>query len=226
MNIIVSGASQGIGYELCLQFARAKHSVLAVARNYEALKSLKEQEPGIKILAIDLSADNLKEILGEAISSWKQVDVLVNNAGQLINRSFIESGPADFAEQYKSNVLTAVNLIQASYSFLRRGSHVVNISSMGGFLGSSKFNGLSAYSASKGALSILSECLAEEFLEEGIIVNALALGAVQTEMLEKAFPDYQAPLSAEEMASFIKDFALEKSKFFNGKVLPVALGNP
>ena len=97
---------------------------------------------------------------------------------------------------------------------------------MGGYQGSSKFPGLSLYSASKGALSILSECMAEELGEKGIKVNCLALGAAQTEMLEKAFPGYQAPLSANEMAEFISDFAINGHRYFNGKILPISVSTP
>jgi NAD(P)-dependent dehydrogenase (short-subunit alcohol dehydrogenase family) len=97
---------------------------------------------------------------------------------------------------------------------------------MGGFQGSVKFKGLSYYSASKAAISCLTECLANEFSESRISVNCLALGAVQTEMLNEAFPGYKAPVEAHEMAEFISEFALSGHKFFNGKILPVAVGTP
>jgi NAD(P)-dependent dehydrogenase (short-subunit alcohol dehydrogenase family) len=109
---------------------------------------------------------------------------------------------------------------------MRKGSHIVNIASMGGFQGSSKYKGLSYYSASKAALACLTECLATEFQESKIKVNCLALGAVQTEMFEAAFPGNKAPVKAHEMAEFIADFALKGHKFFNGKILPVATNNP
>ena len=105
-------------------------------------------------------------------------------------------------------------------------SHIVNIGSMGGFQGSAKFKGLSLYSAAKGAVAVLTESMAEEFKERGIKVNALALGAVQTEMLASAFPGYKAPLTAGQMAEFIADFALNGHKYFNGKILPVSLSTP
>jgi NAD(P)-dependent dehydrogenase (short-subunit alcohol dehydrogenase family) len=72
----------------------------------------------------------------------------------------------------------------------------------------------------------LSECLAEEFRQDGIIVNCLALGSVQTEMLAEAFPGYKAPVNANEMAELIGEFAVKGSRFFNGKVIPVAFSNP
>ena len=104
--------------------------------------------------------------------------------------------------------------------------HVVNISSMGGVQGTAKFSGLSAYSSSKGGLIILTELLAEEFKESGPAFNALALGAVQTEMLEEAFPGYKSPISASEIATYILEFALKGQQFYNGKVLPIASTTP
>ena len=108
----------------------------------------------------------------------------------------------------------------------RQNAHIVNIGSMGGFQGSAKFKGLSLYSSSKGALAILSECLAEELKERKIFVNCLALGSAQTEMLSEAFPGYHAPLTAREMAGFVVDFATRGHRWFNGKVLPVAVSTP
>ncbi len=109
---------------------------------------------------------------------------------------------------------------------MSKGSHVVTISSMGGIQGSSKFPGLAAYSSSKGAVITLSELLAEEYKEQGVAFNVLALGAVQTEMLQEAFPGYQAPIYPNEMADYIKDFALNGNRFFNGKVLEVSSSTP
>jgi NAD(P)-dependent dehydrogenase (short-subunit alcohol dehydrogenase family) len=126
----------------------------------------------------------------------------------------------------QSNFIGHVRIIQSLYKYMHAGSHILNIGSMGGFQGSSKFVGLSAYSASKAALHTLTECLAQEFAEKGIAVNCLALGSAQTEMLEKAFPGYQSPVMAFEMGKYIADFALTGHKFFNGKVLPVALSTP
>jgi NAD(P)-dependent dehydrogenase (short-subunit alcohol dehydrogenase family) len=109
---------------------------------------------------------------------------------------------------------------------MKASSHVVTISSMGGVQGSMKFPGLAAYSSSKGAVITLTELLAEEYKEQGIAFNALALGAVQTEMLAEAFPDYKAPTTAEEMAGYIANFTLTGNQFYNGKVLQVSASTP
>jgi NAD(P)-dependent dehydrogenase (short-subunit alcohol dehydrogenase family) len=97
---------------------------------------------------------------------------------------------------------------------------------MGGVQGSAKFPGLAAYSSSKGALITLTELLAEEYKQTGPSFNVLALGAVQTEMLEEAFPGYKAPLTARQMAQYIIDFSLTGNTFYNGKVLEVSSSTP
>jgi NAD(P)-dependent dehydrogenase (short-subunit alcohol dehydrogenase family) len=127
---------------------------------------------------------------------------------------------------YNTNVFAPFLIIQDLLPLFNKNSHIINIGSIGGFQGSSKFPGLSAYSSSKAALAGLSECLAEELAPKKIKVNCLALGAVQTDMLEEAFPGYKAPLNPTEMATFITWFALNGKNYFNGKVLPVSLSTP
>ena len=226
MNIIVSGASKGIGYEVARQAAESGHNVLAVARNAILLDRLVGKSELITALKVDLIKDECAVSIASWINKVGKVDALINNAGQLINKPFIETSIEDFKNQFDANIITAVKLIQSVILFMKKPAHIVNISSMGGFQGSSKYAGLSAYSASKGGLSVLTECLAEELNDYKISVNALALGAVQTEMLENAFPGYNAPVSAAEMASYIIDFASNGHRFYNGKILPIAIGNP
>lgn len=119
-----------------------------------------------------------------------------------------------------------VQLLQTvlPYMGIESRAHIINIGSFGGFQGSSKFSGLAAYSSSKAALANLTECLAEEFKNKNISVNCLALGAVETEMFREAFPGNSAPVNAATMAEFIAWFVVNGSKFFNGKILPVTLG--
>jgi NAD(P)-dependent dehydrogenase (short-subunit alcohol dehydrogenase family) len=233
MNIIVTGASQGIGFELVkLLSSNRAHKIMAIARNAEALKKLqllcREQHGNeISVLAQDLSVPGDQEAVAKAvIQQMPSVDILVNNAGLLIHKPVIELDGTDFDNIFNMNVKSAFLLIQALLPLFSKPAHIVNIGSMGGVQGSMKFPGLSLYSASKGALAVLTECLALELKDRGISVNCLALGSAQTEMLQKAFPGYKAPLSAAEMAGFIADFALSGHVYFNGKILPVALSTP
>ena len=224
-NVIITGTSRGIGFELAKQFANNGHQVLALSRNTKPLEEFNHQN--ITLISIDLSNNSeMHKITAFVKSNWQKVDILINNAGKLINKAFTELSSEDFLEVYKVNVFAVAELTKLMIPFLQKGSHVVTVSSMGGIQGSMKFPGLAAYSSAKGAVITLSELLAEEYKEQEIAFNVLAIGAVQTEMLKEAFPDYQAPLSAQEMANYIFDFSLTGNKFYNGKVLQVSSSTP
>ncbi|MGZ9674982.1 SDR family NAD(P)-dependent oxidoreductase [Flavobacterium sp. GNP001] len=223
-NIIITGTSRGIGLELALQFAQAGHQVLALSRNIPAVLM---QHENITCLSVDLANEGSLVQVQEFLStSWQHIDAVIHNAGSLLLKPFAETTQVDFENIYKVNVFGVANLTRICVPYLVKGSHVVTISSMGGIQGSLKFAGLAAYSSSKGAVITLSELLAEEYKEKGISFNVLALGSVQTEMLEEAFPGYQAPIQADEMANYIYDFTLNGNKYFNGKVLQVSSTNP
>jgi len=223
-NIIITGTSRGIGYELALQFATAGHNVLAISRKTPQVFI---ENPKITCLTVDLSIeDDLKRVEQFLEHTWKKVDVIIHNAGSLLHKPFDQISSEEFENIYKVNVFGVANLTRICIPYLQKGSHVITISSMGGIQGSMKFAGLAAYSSSKGAVITLSELLAEEYKEKGIAFNVLALGAVNTEMLQEAFPGYEAPLSAKEMADYIFDFALTGNKYYNGKVLQVSSTTP
>jgi NAD(P)-dependent dehydrogenase (short-subunit alcohol dehydrogenase family) len=224
-KIIVTGASRGIGFELTKQLLVEGHQVITLTRSTNELDQLSTHHSKLKVIKCDL-ASGVDMTLAQIKLHFDQLDVLVNNAGTLINQSFIDTTDADWQHVINVNLMGPVRLIRALTPLMTRGTHVVNISSMGGYQGSSKFPGLSAYSASKGALSILTECLSVEYAHLGVHFNALCLGAVQTEMLTEAFPGYQAPVQATDMARFIADFALHRSMLFNGKIIPVAVHDP
>ncbi|MFY7810757.1 MAG: SDR family NAD(P)-dependent oxidoreductase, partial [Flavobacterium sp.] len=180
----------------------------------------------IQQISIDLGKIEDISLLKKELDNYQNIDIVINNAGKLIHKPFLELDTQDFLEIYHTNVFGVASLLKIVIPKMRNGSHVVNISSMGGVQGSVKFSGLSAYSSSKGALITLTELLAEEYKESGISFNVLALGAVQTEMLAEAFPGYQAPTSALEMADYIYDFSINGSKLFNGKIIQVSSSTP
>lgn len=223
-NIVITGASRGIGLELVKKFAKQNHQILAISRN---IKTLKDLGDNVHPLQVDLSeVDEFKKIRLFLETNWKKVDILINNAGKLIHKPFYKTTYQDFLAVYQVNVFAVAEMIKTCLPKFKENSHVVTISSMGGIQGSVKFGGLSAYSSSKGAVITLMELLAEEYKDAKIAFNTLALGAVQTEMLAEAFPDYQAPISASEMAEYISDFSLNGNKFFNGKVIQVSSTTP
>ncbi len=233
MNILITGASKGIGYKLCQKFLNdAEHNIIAISRttdvfNKQIVSLAKKNNSSFTYLNLDLAEINFKKsLLPIVIKKIKTIDIIINNAGILINKPFKELTDDDFDSIFNLNVKSVFRLIRDLLPVINNGAHIVNISSMGGLQGSAKFNGLSIYSASKGALAVLTECLAEELKDRSISANALALGAVQTEMLSKAFPDYKAPTTSTEMANYIYDFALNGNKYYNGKILPVSISTP
>lgn len=229
-NIIITGASRGIGKAAALKLAQEENiKILLIARTAEKLEELRKDIPNhteLLIYPFDLNNGDYGKLELFISENFKSVDLLINNAGSLVVKPFMEMTAEDFDLQFQINTKSVFQLSKICIPLMPKGSHIVNISSMGGFQGSMKFPGLSLYSASKGAVSILTESLAAELVEQGISVNALAFGAVDTDMLRSAFPDYQAPLSATEMGEYLADFALTKAKFYNGKVLPVSSSTP
>jgi len=224
MNVVLTGTSRGIGLELALLFAKNGHKVLALSRkNNEQLS----QNPNIRFLSVDLSKENELLSVEEFVSNnWKRIDLLIHNAGFLIKKPFEQISSEEFQYAYRVNVFAMANLTKLLLPFMQKHSHVVAISSMGAIQTSVKFAGLSAYTSSKAAVVTLMELLAEEYKEKGISFNVLALGAVQTEMLEEAFPGYKAPVTASEMAEYIYNFSVNGAKFHNGKIIPVSSSTP
>lgn len=225
--ILVTGASRGIG-KATVEALQKLHPGPIVALSRTVIQS-QSTEGLLHHLSTDLTAEGSLD----AICNWFQqrnwcLAGIVHNAAAMLNKPFTDILSEELQEIYKINVYIPFLLNQALFPLLREGqpAHVVHISSMGGVQGSAKFPGLAAYSSSKGALSVLTECLAEEWKGSGVSCNALALGAVDTEMLKAAFPGYKAPVSAEDMGAYVAGFVCNGHRFFNGKVLPVSLSTP
>jgi 3-oxoacyl-[acyl-carrier protein] reductase len=224
-RIVITGTSRGIGFELAQSLANAGHEVVALSRKIDSIQALENNS--IHAISTDLSAQSSIDAAAKnLLDKWDRIDILIHNAGMLVNKPFEQLTPADFQQCYAVNVFGVAALTQALMPAMNKQTHVVAISSMGGIQGSAKFPGLAAYSSAKAAVITLFELLAEEYKENGPSFNTLALGAVQTEMLEEAFPGYKAPLTATEMASYIMDFALTGHKFYNGKTLQVSASTP
>jgi short-subunit dehydrogenase len=231
MNIIVTGGSNGIGKQIALFLSQEKsNEILITGRNFKTLKKVADaaDNGNIRYLVSDFRKLHMvpDEFKNSVLSFFNTVDILINNAGTLYSKKFIDISDDQAREMMEVNFFAPMLIIKTLLPVMNRNAHIVNISSMGGFQGSAKFPGLSYYSATKAALACITECLAGELAEQKISVNCLALGSAQTEMLENAFPGYNAPVTASEMGRYIADFALNGNRVFNGKVLPVALTTP
>jgi NAD(P)-dependent dehydrogenase (short-subunit alcohol dehydrogenase family) len=234
MNILITGAGRGIGSQIVQSLARqGAVKIIGISRNYKQLCQLKELCSQISMtefiaLSYDLQQiEKNEQLIGQIKNHVSRIDILINNAGTIVAKPFESISLDEIQRMVNVNYISPALITRNLLPLLKAGqAHVVNITSMGGYQGSVKFNGLSHYSATKGALAILTESCAEEFKKDHITFNALALGAVQTDMLAEAFPGYKAPVTAEEMGEFIANFALNGKQFFNGKVLPVSLSIP
>lgn len=228
-NIVVVGSSSGIGLEIVKLLANDnKNTIWALSRftNDEPIHTL-EQFSNVQIVRIDIASPNLEVELRAFVKQLSTIDILINNAGFLVNKPFSELSRSEIEQSFSTNIIGIMLLTQQLIQKkAQNGMHIVNISSMGGFQGSVKFPGLTAYASSKAALANFTEVFAEEYKETNITMNCLCLGAVQTVMLSKAFPGYEAPLLPNEMAEYIVDFALNGAKFFNGKIIPVSSTTP
>jgi NAD(P)-dependent dehydrogenase (short-subunit alcohol dehydrogenase family) len=231
MNIIVNGGSGGIGREVVLQMANDRdNQILFTGRDEEKLKEITAlcTNENVSYLRFDLSVleNEAGTIKDQVFNRFSRLDIMINCTGTLVVTDFLRIAGQDARMMMETNFFGPASLIKMLVPLMPKGSHIVNISSMGGFQGSAKYRGLAYYSASKAALACLTECLAVELAEQGISANCLALGSVQTKMFENAFPGFKAPLQPEDMAGFISYFAINGNKFFNGKILPVAVSNP
>lgn len=178
--------------------------------------------PSFTPLSADLNKKGFEKQIPEHVPDrFKKIDILINNAGALIHKPMHQLTSDDYEYLFNVNTKAPFLIIQTLLPYFNNPSHIVNISSMGGFHGSTKFSGLSLYSASKGALEILSECLAVEFEYKCISVNCLALGSVQTEMFSEVFPGLKAQTTAGEMEKYIVDFSLNENKNQNGQIISV-----
>lgn len=220
-TILITGASKGIGFATACLAAQQGHRVIALSRTIDALKQI----AGVEAYSVDLA-------IPEAINTFvkqlevERIDVLLNNAGLLTNTAVGESDFALYERIYKVNVFGLAELTRLVLPLMPKEGHVVNISSMGGIQGSAKFPGLSIYSSSKAAVITMTELWAEEFKATGPRFNALALGAVQTQMLAEAFPGFEAPITAEDFAEYVLHFCLTAQRYYNGKVLQVSSSTP
>ncbi len=226
LTVVVVGASRGIGKEIVNRLAsNSSYTILALSRNLDRMEDNFSTFKNVKCFSFDLSKNDVIEQASQIFNSFKSIDILINNAGKLINKPFLELTSSDLSECYQVNAIGVMQTVQAALPKMEQ-AHIVNISTIGGFQGSVKFPGLTAYSTSKAAVVSFTELFAEEYKDTAIKMNCLCLGAAQTEMLEEAFPGYEAPISAMKMAEYIVDFALNADQWMNGKIIPVSLSTP
>src|ERR1041384_4892377 len=154
MLALITGASRGIGLETARTLASRKVDVIAVSRSDSSYKESQFVHP---VKADVRTEEGWREIRMALQMMGKPLDVVIHNAAAVLRKDFQEIKLNELNELFHANFFTPFLLTQKLLDHLNpSGSHIIFISSMGGFQGSSKFSGLSAYSSSKAALACLS----------------------------------------------------------------------
>ena len=200
---VITGASRGIGRAIALKFAKEGYLLVLNARNEAALRALPLFAADVAFVPGDIAVPETSKRLAEAAASlsWAHgqtasVDVLVNNAG-ISDIGLVQDMSSEaWMRLIGTNLSGAFYASQAMlpYMIQQKSGRILNISSVWGVCGASCE---AAYSASKGGMNALTEAMAKELAPSGIAVNAIACGAIDTEM--------NAQLSDEERHSLLEE---------------------
>jgi NAD(P)-dependent dehydrogenase (short-subunit alcohol dehydrogenase family) len=193
-NVLVTGASSGIGRETALAFAAAGANVVLVARRAQTLAEVAAEARAAGVAALAVAADvtdpaAVKVCFRKAVARFKRIDIVVNNAGVLIPAPVTEMAPADLQRMLDVNLFGALHVMQAAVRQMRRqpeGGHIVNVASLAGRRGYSPLGG---YSASKFALVGMTEALRTELAGGNVGVSLVLPGVVDTPMVDAAAAD-------------------------------------
>ena len=188
-NVVVTGASSGIGKATAIEMARRGANVVLAARRAERLDEVAAECRALGVRAVTVVTDVTKsEECRRLIETAGDVDVLVNNAGFAIFGSIPEMNPDDVRAMIETNYLGAFHCTQAvlPQMLAKRGGTIVNVSSITGLMG---FSRMSAYCASKFALTGFTEGLRDEVIGSGVRVALVCPGTTDTEFFVKAERD-------------------------------------
>jgi short-subunit dehydrogenase len=218
-NVMITGASSGIGKSAAIEIGKAGGNVLLVARTEEKLVEVQRQ---IELLGgsayvhrCNLSdTDDIDRMAAEVLGQHKAVDILVNNAGKSIRRSVSRAYDRfhDYQRTMQLNYFAPVKLILDLLPVMReRGSgHIVNISTIGLQTNTPRF---SAYLASKAALDAFSRSIAVEIISDGVHVTTVYMPLVRTPMIAPTkIYDRFPTLSPEEAAELITEAIRKRPK--------------
>jgi 3-oxoacyl-[acyl-carrier protein] reductase len=232
---IVTGSGQGIGRQIALTFADLGASVAVCDVNAESAKAVAAEieAKGARALAVQAnvaSAEDVTGLVGEAISTFQRIDVLVNNAGITRDGLLLRMSESDWDQVLSVNLKGAFLCTQAvlRHMMKQRWGRIINIASVVGLMGNS---GQANYASSKAGLIALTKTVAREVASRGITANAIAPGFIDTGMTSvlpddvKALFLTQIPLgyigTPEDVAHAAAFLASEESRYITGQVLNV-----
>lgn len=188
---IITGGGRGIGRAIAIAYAAEGASVVIAARSENQLNDVADEisSNGGDVLVVPTDLRNrsdVEELVHKTMKSYGQIDILVNNAGINPRGLFLDSTDDEWDEVWKINVMAVVHCCRAVLPIMKvQGSgNIINIGSGLGMVGHAN---LSIYSASKAALHGLTQAIAEEVWQDGIIANVLIPGPVKTELSKPAW---------------------------------------
>ncbi|MBT4922540.1 MAG: SDR family oxidoreductase [Rickettsiales bacterium] len=221
---IITGGSKGIGFGIAELFVKKGYNVVICSRaDANLLEARRKLGEGVLALKCDVANyGEVQNVFQTAQKHFGRIDILVNSAAIISNALVDDLEISEFDRMLDVNLKGSFYCIKEAFKYMVSGGSIVNMTSLGGISGYEKFPGFSAYSISKYAVSGMSEILAVESKEKNIRINAIALGAVNTDMLAKAAPGLKSKTEARDIAPII-DFLCDKeqSGHMNGSVIPV-----
>ena len=217
-RILVTGASSGIGAAAAVMFAEqgcfvGVHYFASKTGAEETLEQVKKHGDGILLQADVRDENQVSKMVEQFAKAAGGIDVLVNNAGTMIERQSLETAAPEYHDQiYAINVRSIVLVTKAALPYLKQSKgSIVNIGSVGGHTGGG--NGSEIYCASKGAVATLTIGMARDFAKYGIRANNVCPGVIETPFHEK----FSTP-------EFVKAFAEKTPLGRNGTAEEVAKG--
>jgi len=228
MNILVTGASKGIGRRIALDL-KGSGNLFVCARSEDLLKEIGAKDYFVCDLAGDLTE------LGDFVRK-NNIDVLINNAGEYIYGGIENVTYSQMEHIFKTNVEASLFLISCAVPFMKKNNwgRIINIGSISGVMGEAN---ASLYSASKSALIGMSKALALELASDGITVNTINPGWVDTELGEKSIEESEFTrdeiiecipqrrfVSPEEISALVKYLISDEAKGITGQSINICAG--
>jgi 3-oxoacyl-[acyl-carrier protein] reductase len=241
-NVLVTGSSRGMGAAILETFAAAGATCVV---NYfddpagenrrdaeHTAAQLRGHNVPVHVFEADVSQYAAVESLMRRIAdTLGGLDVLVNNAGILRDKSVKKMTQADWQSVLQTNLDGVFYCSKLGAEVLRDGGRIVNIASIAGIVG---FHGQANYAAAKAGVIALTKVLSKELARRGITVNAVAPGVIQTPMLAGLKPEVlaeyvkQIPVgrtgTPQDVAHAVLFFACEESSYISGQTLPITGG--
>ncbi len=231
-NVLITGGGRGIGAACAHRAAKSGANVSVLGRTKKQIEGvvaqLQAEFPQQKFFSFVGDVAQEADVIRWVEESDRQIGPvtdLVNNAADFFSSPLIETSLKDWERLFSVNVhgvfLSSRECVKKMLARKTAGS-IVNIGSLAGIRGLTKFSGTTAYCATKSALVSMTEAMAAELRENHIRVNLVAPGAVETEMLHRAFPGFHSPATPEDLAEVVFYFLNPKAaRVVTGSVLEV-----